>query len=87
MQNARTIYAAFKISGRFVRLNNIVEDIFNSPFIRIADLPEKLDVTYPTAKADIDRLVEAGILSELEKVTPKTFYAPEVFNVAYDEMD
>jgi len=30
-------------------------------------------------KADIDRLVQAGILRELAKVTPKTFYAPEVF--------
>jgi Fic family protein len=73
--------------GGSIRLNRIVEDIFNSPFIRIADLPEKLGVTYPTAKSDIDRLVDAGILSELENVTPKTFYAPEVFNIAYEEMD
>jgi Fic family protein len=74
------------VGGAF-RLHKIVEDIFNSPFVRIADLPEKLDISYPTAKADIDRLVEAGILSELENVTPKTFYAPEVFNVAYNEME
>jgi Fic family protein len=73
--------------GGSVRLNQIVEDIFHSPFVRIASLPKRLAVTYPTAKADVERLVQAGILSELENVTPKTFYAPEVFNVAYEEMD
>jgi Fic family protein len=73
--------------GGSVRLTQIVEDIFYSPFVRIADLPERLKVTYPTAKADVDRLVQAGILKELENVSPKTFYAPEVFNVAYEEMD
>jgi Fic family protein len=73
-------------AGGSVRLNKIVENIFYSPFIRIADLPEILDVTYPTAKADVDRLVEIGILSELENVVPKTFYAPEVFNMAYEEL-
>jgi len=74
-------------TGGSVRLNKIVESIFYSPFIRIADLPKILDVTYPTAKADIDRLVEIGILSELENIAPKTFYAPDVFNAAYDKMD
>jgi len=73
--------------GGAVRLTQIVEDIFYSPFVRVADLPERLNVTYPTAKADVDRLVQAGMLKELENIAPKTFYAPEVFNVAYEEMD
>ncbi len=34
-----------------------------------------------------DRLAKAGILRELNGVTPKTFYAPEVYNVAYEEME
>ena len=72
--------------GGSVRLNTIVESIFNTPFVRIADLPGMLSVTYPTAKKDVERLVEAGILDELPDISPKTFYAPEVFNVAYSEM-
>jgi len=72
--------------GGSVRLTQIAEDIFDSPFVRIADLPKRLNVTYPTAKADVDRLVAAGILKELENVSPKTFYAPEVFNAAYEEI-
>jgi Fic family protein len=72
--------------GGSVRLNQIVDNIFQSPFVRIADLPKKLNVTYPTAKADVERLVQAGILRELDDVVPKTYYAPGVFNVAYEEL-
>lgn len=74
-------------AGGSVRLNQIVEDIFYSPFVQVAALPKRLDVTYPTAKADIERLVNAGILKELEGIRPRTFYAPEVFDVAYERLE
>lgn len=74
-------------AGGHVRLNQIVESIFNSPFIRVKDLPDQLGVTYPTASADVRRLVEVGILQELENTSVKTFYSPEVFAIAYDKLD
>jgi len=43
-------------------------------------------MTYPTAKSDIQRLIEAKILQELPGITPKTFFSPEVFHVAYDDL-
>lgn len=73
--------------GGAIRLSKIVEGIFYSPFVRIADLHKQLEVTYPTARADVDRLVEARILQELPDIRPKTYYAPAVFAVAYDEME
>jgi len=73
--------------GGSIRLNQIVENIFYSPFVRVADLPARLNVTYPTAKADVQRLIDAGILQDLPNVTPRTLYAPDVFNIAYDELD
>jgi len=72
--------------GGHVRLTEIIQGIFTSPFVRVAQLAKRLDVTYPTAKSDIDRLVQAGILHELPNVTPKTFYAPDVFKVSYGEL-
>lgn len=72
--------------GGSVRLSRIVEDIFYSPFVRVAALARHLGVTYPTARADLERLVEASILRELPSASPKTYYAPEVFNVAYEEL-
>jgi Fic family protein len=73
--------------GGSIRLNQIVEDLFRSPFARIPDIAGKLDVTYPTAKADVDRLVKAGILRELKNISQKTFYAPDVYNAAYGDID
>lgn len=73
-------------AGGHIRLDQIVESLFHSPFVRIVDLARKLEVTYPTAKADVERLVEVGILSELKDISPKTYYSPEVFNVAYEKM-
>lgn len=74
-------------AGGSVRLGQIVEDLFQTPYVRIADLPQRLGVTYPTARADVERLVQAGILSELPNVSPKTFYAKEVFDVAYEDIE
>jgi Fic family protein len=72
--------------GGNIRLSKIVDDIFQSPFLRIVDLAKRLGVTYPTANADVERLVQAGILQALSGISPKTYYAPEVFGVAYEEM-
>lgn len=61
--------------GGNIRLNQIIEDVFHSPFIRVSDLHKRLHVTYPTAKADVERLVQAGIRrnwspSALERTMP-----------------
>jgi Fic family protein len=68
-----------------IRLRPIVEDLFNSPFVRVVDVQKRQNVTYPTAKADIDRLVDATILRELKDEAVKTFFAPEVLHIAFDE--
>ncbi len=73
--------------GGAVRLNQIVESLFQHPFIRIAELQRRLHVTYPTAKADVARLARAKILKPLVGETPKTFFAPELFDVAYADIN
>ncbi len=88
LQDAKDVYMKrVREVGGDVRLTQIVEDVFVSPFVRLASLPARLGVTYPTAKKDIERLMEAKILSELPNITPKTYYAPEVFNIAYAELE
>ena len=73
--------------GGHVRLTRIVERLFYHPFVRVADLQQRLNVTYPTAKADVARLVRARILKEMKGETPKTFFAPELFDVAYADIN
>jgi Fic family protein len=69
------------------RLNGIVESLFDSPFAQITDMARKLGVHYQTAQADLEKLRKAKILTELSNFRPKTYYAPEVFNVAYERLD
>jgi Fic family protein len=73
--------------GGSLRLHKIVEGLFRSPYVRVADLPERLDVTYPTAKSDVDRLIECGILAELPDTPARTVYSPEIFRIAYADME
>jgi Fic family protein len=70
-----------------VRLHQIVEGLFYSPYIRVTDAQTKLKITYPTAKADLDRLVAANILRPLRGAARRTYYAKEVFDAAYRDLD
>lgn len=65
------------------RMHLIVARLFRNPITRVTDLATALGVTYPTARADIDLLIAAGILRELSGVSPKAFYAPEILQAAY----
>ena len=69
------------------RVNKIVEDLFCSPILELARMPERLSVTYPTAKADIEKLVQLGILAELPDMPIRTFFAPEVWRIAYGDIE
>lgn len=74
-----------EIPGGSIRLSTIVDGLFENPMVRPADLHKALDVSYPTAKADIDKLLAAGIVRELAGARIKTFYAPQILDVAFAE--
>jgi Fic family protein len=66
------------------RLVHLVPRLFSSPIVRYKDLRDTLKISYPTAREDVDALVEAGILAELNPTkNPRTFFAKEIFRVAY----
>lgn len=72
-----------RITSGSTRDHALVEGLFTRPLIDIPHLSNIHKVTYPTAASDVERLVKAGILAELEGWHPKTFYAPEIFHIAY----
>ena len=74
--------AARRLGGN-VRLTAIIDDLFVRPVVRIPDIAKIHDVTYPTAKADVDKLAAAGILVEMHDRRPKLFYAKDVFDATY----
>jgi len=67
------------------RAHTIVEGLFSSPIVRITDVAKRLGITYPTAKTDVEKLVELEILSPLREVKPKAFVARRIFDAAYGE--
>jgi len=70
-----------------VRTEQIIDGLFKTPVVRVSNLKRQLKVTYPTAQADIDRLVKAEILQLLIEDRPKAYFAPEIFHIAYAEID
>ncbi|MBD3309310.1 DeoR family transcriptional regulator [candidate division KSB3 bacterium] len=69
-------------------LHRIIEQLFVSPMITIPQVSNMLDISYPTARKDIDHLVKANILVKAEiQQRPKVFLAPEIIQMAYSDLD
>jgi Fe2+ or Zn2+ uptake regulation protein len=48
---------------------------------------DALDISYNTARRDLDRLVEAGIIKKLQvEGRKKKYYAPEIMECAFEEL-
>jgi len=67
------------------RTEQIVEKLFSNPLVRVSELKVRLNISYPTAQNDVDRLVKADILRPLPDIRPKTFFSSEIMRIAYEE--
>lgn len=67
------------------RTHAIIECLFRSPLVTIPQVGKTHNISYHTAKGDIEKLVKCGILFELEGFRPKTFYAQRIMQIAYRE--
>lgn len=63
------------------RLGMIVDDLFNQPVVQITKIRDEYDVHYNTAKSDVEKLFEAGILAEFADASVRTFAATEIIEV------
>jgi len=79
-------YMKRKTAGVGARVSSIIDDLYLAPMLTIPQVAKHFNVTYPTAKSDIDHLLEEGILAKLPgALRPAVFYAPEIFRIAYDD--
>ena len=68
------------------RTHLLIADLFDFPVLTIPRARDKMKVSYPTAKADIDALVDAGIIRKLgTDRRPAIYFAPEIFDIAYSD--
>lgn len=73
-------------SGGSIRLNRLIDHLFESPALTVPQLATMCSTTYPTARTDIERLVSIGILVESDMVErPKIYFAPEIVDIAFGD--
>jgi Fic family protein len=68
------------------RTHQIIERLFSSPIIAVARWAKVAGIAYQTAKADLQHLERKGILKALPDHTPATYYAPDIYTVAYRDV-
>ncbi len=73
-----------EIGGSY-RLGAIVDELFVSPVIRIPHVTKKYDVSFPTAKADLEKLVEVNILSPAKRTVQITYMCLDIINITYKD--
>jgi Fic family protein len=72
-------------AGGNIRLNRLIDHLFESPAITISQFAEMCGIHYNTARADIERLVSNKILIESNiQARPKIYFASNILEIAYD---
>jgi Fic family protein len=72
--------------GASIRLSQIIEGLFGSPVITIPQIAKTQQISYPTARSDVEKLVELEILKRLEvQKRPEVFFAHKIMDYAYSE--
>lgn len=66
------------------RLGAIVDLLFSNPAVQISPLADMCEVSYNTAKSDVEKLEGLGILSMTEINNVKTFYSPDILRITYE---
>jgi Fic family protein len=68
-------------------LHRILERLFVFPMITVPQVSKMLNITYPTARKDVEHVVKANILVETDiRQRPKVFLAPEIVQAAYGDL-
>ncbi len=82
-----TLYRDFhkRLKGGSVRLAGLVDSLFETPVISLKTYTKRFAVTYPTAKSDLTKLVQLGILQPSDGMGLITFYCPAIYRVTYDD--
>jgi Fic family protein len=75
-----------RLKGGSVRLASLVDSLFETPVISVRTYRQRFGVTHPTAKSDLVKLVQLGVLKPLEGMDLITFYCPTIYGVTYEDI-
>ncbi|MBR8829672.1 MAG: hypothetical protein N5P05_001378 [Chroococcopsis gigantea SAG 12.99] len=69
-----------------IRLNRLIDHLFESPAITISQLAIMCDISYPTARTDIERLISVEILVDSDmSERPRIYFAPHILEIAFND--
>lgn len=73
--------------GENVRLSKIIEMLFEYPVFTIPQVSRWLNVSYPTARNDIMKLIKLGLISasKIKHGQSKFYIAQDILSIAYNE--
>ena len=81
----RDFHDRLRVAGGSVRLVALVDSLFESPVITVTAARDRLGVQYPTARSDLKRLEEVGIVAVLGSTPQIAYYCPAIFEVTYSD--
>lgn len=67
------------------RMHQLIEHLFSKPIFSVSDVAKWCSTSKPTARADIHKLMDAGLVQHLEGARPRVYYAKAIFDIAYRE--
>ncbi len=77
-----------RVADHSPRTSRIIDRLLRDPIITLPTIQREFRVTAPTARRDVGKLVEAGILARVERPKrPQVFIAVELFRAAYLDED
>ncbi|MEX1231196.1 MAG: Fic family protein [Planctomycetaceae bacterium] len=68
------------------KLLPIIDLVLEKMYVSVNDVIEEFGVTYPTANAYLLKLLNQGILRQLDNVPQKMYYSPEIFKITYSDL-
>jgi len=66
------------------RIHQIVDMLFTYPVLTVPAVVKGFGITYHTARQDLEKLAECGVLREVNNSRPRTFVAQQLMQIAYN---
>ncbi len=76
-----------RIKGGSVRLSKLVDRLFSSPLITVNQYKTHFGVSYPTARLDLKKLEQMGIVQEIEGMDIITYYSMPIYRITYEDIE
>jgi Fic family protein len=76
-----------RLRGGSSRLGQAVDNLFRAPVVTVNQYRTFFGVTYHTARADLQKLEQLGIVQPLDGVRLKTYCCGPIYSITYEEID